>query len=444
MILLVLTALVFLVAGKGFPDPQTDPSRTITELLPPEAERDPATMTESSSTASPPILASYTLGGLKRTHPEVLKPFLDPYVGKAYTSSTEEAMLQSLRSLGLFHQITFIPQPDGAGKVRLQVQLEEKWTLIPIPIGGATSGGSVYGGLLLFESNLFGWNKKFFGGAFWGTNGLQGMFGYIDPRVFGSSQSLMLRFGVGTEIVTSRTVEGDIRRRYEKTKLDTGGDLTYPLGKGFGLGIGLQFRDHQIQDDYDSSVNSPDGKGFAGPAVTLRYQDLFYGPVLVYGLSSSLRYEWGFDLQGKDSYHSYTLQVQEYWPLWGEHRIGARILGFQGLGIPPILENRVSGRFLKTIGDDVFSNTVLAGQLTFEGIPFQWKWGAPTLVLFYEGGVFKDSSPAAEDPYYVAHGPGAGFRIYLSRVAIPAFGFDVTYSVSTGQVYGFVNVGLQM
>jgi len=369
---------------------------------------------------------------------------LDPFVGKPYTPATEEAMLQSLRSLGLFHRITFLPQPDGSGQIRLRVQLEEKWTLIPIPLGGATSGGNLYGGLLLFESNLFGWNKKFYGGAFWGNNGLQGMFGYIDPRFLGTSQSLILRFGIGTEIVASRTVEGSLLRRFEKTKLDAGGDLTFPLGKGFGIGVGVQFREHQLEDDYDSRLNPPDNVRFAGPAFTFRYQDLFFGPVLVYGILSSLRYERAFDLQGTDFYDSFTLQAQGYLPIWGEHRMGLRVQGFKGLGVPPILENRVSGRFLKTIGDDVFSNTILMGQLIFEGIPIHFRWGAPTFVLYYESGVFRDESPTPENPYYLAHGPGAGFRIYLSKVAIPAFGFDVTYSVSTRQVYGFVNVGFQM
>ncbi|MCX7786292.1 MAG: hypothetical protein N2442_01190 [Spirochaetes bacterium] len=397
-----------------------------------------------SLSPSPLVLSAYTLEGLKKTHPEVLKPLLDPFVGKPYTLSTEEAMLQSLRSLGLFHRITFLPQRTGLDQIHLTVQLEEKWTLIPIPIGGATSGGNLYGGLLLFESNLFGWNKKFYGGAFWGNNGFQGMFGYLDPRFFSPSQSLMLRFGIGTEIVDHRTTEGSLVRRYEKTKLDAGGDWMVSLGKGFGVGVGFQFREHQEEAEYDSRWNPPTSERFAGPTLTFRYQDLFYGPVLVYGVSSSLRYERGFNLQKTDYFDSVTLQAQGYVPFWGEHRIGARVQGFKGLGIPAILENRVSGRFLKTIGDDVFSNTVLMGQLMAEGIPIHFRWGAPTLVLYYEGGVFRNESPTTEDPYYLAHGPGAGVRIYLSKVAIPAFGFDITYSVSTKKAYGFLNVGFQL
>jgi hypothetical protein len=441
---LLLGICFLLFSPLAHPEPATGSSSYSGFYTVPSASSPAPSPPILSSDASPPILSSYTLVGLKRTHPEVVKPFLDPFMGKPFTPSTEESMLQALRSLGLFHRITFLPQPDETGGVRLQVQLEEKWTLIPIPVGGATSGGSVYGGLLLFESNLFGWNKKFFGGAFGGNNGWQGMFGYIDPRFLASAHSLMLRAGLGTENVSSKTWEGTLLRRYEKTKIDTGGDITFSVGNGFGFGIGAQLRDHEVKKDYDSSVNPPDSQLYLGPTVTLRYQDLFYGPVLVYGVTYILRYERGFDLQSQDSYDSFTLQAQGYLPLWGEHRLGARLQGFSGLGIPAVLENRVSGRYLKTVGDDVFSNTVLMGQLLVEGIPLHFSWGAPTLVLFYEGGIFKDGSPGSGDPYYLAHGPGAGFRIYLSRVAIPAFGFDVTYGVSTGKVYGFVNVGFQM
>lgn len=393
---------------------------------------------------SPPVLSSYTVEGLQRTHPEVLKPFLDPYVGKPYTSSNEQAMIQSLRSLGLFHSITLLPEPLGPEQVKLHVQLEEKWTLIPIPMGGATSGGNVYGGLFLFESNLFGWNKKFFGGAFYGNTVFQGMIGYIDPRFFGSYQSLMARFGVGSEIVVSRSTEGISFRQYKKTKIDAGADLSFPLWKGFSVGTGVQYRDHQINNDYETPFSPPTGWRSLGPTLTLRYQDLSYGQVLTYGVLSSLRYERAFEPGGDDSYDTFLLQAQVYAPLGRAHRIGARIQGFTARGLPPVLDNQVSGKFLKTIGDDVFSNSVLTGQLAFEGIPLHFSWGAPTVVLFYEGGVFRDQSPGSQDPYYWVHGPGAGFRIYLTRVAVPAFGFDVTYSFSTQKVYGFVNVGFQM
>ncbi len=387
-----------------------------------------------------PPLRSYHLEGLTRTRPGILKPYLDPYLERPFSPALQESMVQSLRSLGIFHTVRIDPLPDGNGGVEARVYLEEKWTLVPIPLGGATSGGSLYGGLILFESNLFGLNKKFYGGGFLNDTGWRAMLGYIDPRFWNTKHSLFLGFSGGEATQLMQNTSGKTLHKYAETELDLRGEYTFPLRSGFSFRMGFQFKEQSIDEGYEESYFPPEDGRFLGPTFGLRYQDLKYGSVLVYGTTATLRYEPMFDLLGDDPYNQYTFLAQRYTSLWGEHRLGVRFQAQAAPDSPFSMDSRVDGIFLKTVPDHLYSDTVATVLSFLEILPFHFRWGAPTFVAFYEGGVFREDSSS----FHFSHGPGVGFRLYLSRIVVPAFGFDLAYSWDTGEVYGFVNVGMQM
>jgi hypothetical protein len=204
--------------------------------------------------------------------------------------------------------------------------------------------------------------------------------------------------------------------------------------------MGFQFQEQLIDEGYEESYFAPEDGRFIGPTFGLRYQDLKYGSVLVYGTTATLRYEPMFNIRGDDPYNQYTFLAQQYTSLRGEHRLGVHFQAMIAPDSPFSMNSRVDGRFLKTVPDHLYSDTLAAVQSSLEILPVHFRWGAPTFVAFYEGGVFREESSS----FHFSHGPGVGFRLYLSRIVVPAFGFDLAYSWDTGEVYGFVNVGMQM
>ncbi|MFQ3620862.1 MAG: hypothetical protein SNJ78_07945 [Spirochaetales bacterium] len=395
--------------------------------------------TEETKVALP--VEEVKIKGLGKTKPSVLKPYTDPLIGKPFTPLVREQLIQNLRSLGIFHSIQAYSYPNGNGGSVLQIEVKEKWTLVPIPLGGASSGGSFYGGLLLFESNLLGYNKKFFGGAILSESAWKVMTGYIDPRLFQSDTVLFLGFNGSVDQLQYRTVSGDLIRRYEKTSFDVISEVAFPLLGKLSLGLGMLFYEQQVDPSYEGAFNSPSSGRYLSPTLGLRYQNSYYGPILVYGTFGNVRYEQGWEI-GKDTFYGRaSISLQAFQPVGENHRFGWLLQAQAMPEGPSVLFRKVSGRFLKTLPENLYSDTILSSQLVAEAVPFTFSWGAPTLVLFYETGGFRQEESSS---FLWTHGPGAGFRIYLSKVAVPAFGFDFAYSVYTGQFYGFVNVGLQM
>jgi len=173
---------------------------------------------------------------------------------------------------------------------------------------------------------------------------------------------------------------------------------------------------------------------------SLRYQDLVYERILVNGTNAVVRYKRKFDLMARDpSFDEISFVGQYRRPVTDRLRFGFIAAALFAPYTPVIVEPEINN-VMKSLPDGVAADSYLFGQALTEYTFAEFGWGAFTVLLAYEGGLY---SKGLLEPEHTS-GPGLGFRIYVSKVAIPAFGVDFTYNVRTRTVYGTVNVGLQM
>ncbi|MEO1174524.1 MAG: POTRA domain-containing protein, partial [Myxococcota bacterium] len=88
----------------------------------------------------------------------------DEVNGEALASGQERVM-----NLQLFSRVR-VGRSTADGRNVVEVDVEERWTLIPIPLAIATGDGYRVGGFF-FESNLFGRNKNLAVGGFYSPQG---------------------------------------------------------------------------------------------------------------------------------------------------------------------------------------------------------------------------------------------------------------------------------
>ena len=120
-----------------------------------------------------------------------------------------------------------------------------------------------------------------------------------------------------------------------------------------------------------------------------------------------------------------------------------RLLAAGGFGQRPLLsEEPLSGRdgfrtlpFGKATAKDFWSTAV-----AYDLPVLTQSWGAVVISSFYEHGWYR-SAAAGEHDFY---GPGAGFRVYLRKLAIPALGVDAAYNLQSDQTVFSIAVGMQM
>jgi len=301
------------------------------------------------------------------------------------------------------------------------------------------SGDNFYAGLMFLESNFLGYNKKLYGGGIFSNTGWKGLFGYVDPKFLGSDDTLFIGFNGEQDKITNRDMDGNAYRRYEFLGLRLSGEYGLRLSRSTIFGIGLEFQERGT-DSYESSLPPPESVSLIGPVFSLRYQDLVYERILVNGTNAVVRYKRKFDLMARDaSFDEISFVGQYRRPVTDRLRFGFIAAALFAPYTPVIVEPEINN-VMKSLPDGVAADSYLFGQALTEYTFAEFGWGAFTVLLAYEGGLY---SKGLLEPEHTS-GPGLGFRIYVSKVAIPAFGVDFTYNVRTRTVYGTVNVGLQM
>lgn len=71
---------------------------------------------------------------------------------------------------------------------------------------------------------------------------------------------------------------------------------------------------------------------------------------------------------------------------------------------------------------------------------FKTSWGTGVISHYWEAGMYATEIIEAQ-PFF---GPGASFRIYLKKVAIPAMGIDIAYNMIDPAWVFSLTVGMRM
>jgi outer membrane protein assembly factor BamA len=391
----------------------------------------------ASTDSEPPKITEIRFQGLKRTKPTVLRRAVDAGPGVPYTEEVRQEIRRDLRSLGLFDRVEVEPEPSAVtgDRVVVQVVVRERWTLVPIPFFTTTSGGTS-GGLFVIENNLLGYNKQLITGGAYGSAGFNGLLVYSDPAILGSSYLGAVSLSVG------RSEEEAVSLK-EETLADWEAD--YSRGR---LRLGYRFGDSLTTTTFLAARQERFKSGRLAPGANETEAAVYHGASVRYSDQNPLRYfNAGYALEIEGEYElgggserewNVAAQFSQDFLLFQDHRLRYALRAEES--------DRAYWRVTRLGGTEtqrtidrgsVPAERYVSGGLTYEFPVFRPDWGTFTLLGFYEGGALLE----ADEQY---HGPGAGFRLYVSRVTLPALGFDLAYR-GTEDIWLFsFSIGMSM
>ena len=368
------------------------------------------------------VITSISYSGNSRTRESVLRRAVSAAPGDPFTAETAEQIRADVLSLGLFSSVDVEPRPSSDG-VRVDVIVEERWTLIPVPFFRSSSSGTA-GGLFVIEGNLLGFNKQLIAGGVYGSEGFTGLLVYNDPAVLGSRWVLRSSASVGRDQTETADPGYDERWELEEEAVRGGLSVGYRITDSLTLLNGVEYESIDVTDTDRPLVVEEGRQEFvvysaeAELSVRDEADDAFFSPGYRLSLSAerSLSGEsWGVEAR-----------TSRDWKLLGAHRLG--LAGRCGYGEQvflraPRLGGRTTQRVLtsNTISEDRYAT----GGLAYEMPVLSPRWGTFTVVGFYEGGYLDGF-----DRWF--HGGGGGLRLYLSRIRFPALGFDYAWNVPEG------------
>ena len=386
------------------------------------------------------VILAIEIHGLKRTRSSVVRPLVLSGPGDRLSAFDEKGLLQRLHKTRLFKEISLTYARKGEGVV-IGIHLQEKWTLIPLPLAVRNKNGQLYG-LYLYEANLLGYNKKLFTGADYGDHGWRALFGFVDPKLGESSLTYSLFASTGRMIYEDAEIDRTVYRTYRARFLDLRYALGYELPRGLTPSVTGRYRQARVDQGYEDSRDNPESAESAAQGLRLVYRDLHYTLFYNRGMQITAEYLHGFP-SGRYgfSYDQGTLKGRYSASPWRDHLVAVNGEGGWGR-LPAVFEERIGGRpGFKTLSpQQINADRYASGSLEYEiplGIFF---WGVLTGVGFFEVGQYsRDDSP--REPFY---GPGGGIRAYLRSVAFPAFGFDYAWNARTGNTEFSVALGFYL
>lgn len=395
-----------------------------------------------STTTTGVRLGEIQIEGLKRTKLSVVRALIPLEKGQIIFQEDVENVETVLLKSGIFSSVSLslTPQTQDSTPIPvsdLVVTVEEKWSLIPVPYF-TSDGESFNGGLFLIEANLFGYNTFLMTAVYGGTNGLRGLLVYSNPSIARSAWSHTLTGGFGTSDSAVYLPNGTLVRAFTSRYLNIGAGIGYSFTPQLDMSANATFRDWKIQNTETGIDSVPlTDSTYIEPEISLRYDDTRLADVLTVGTTASLSsrflfLESGWEVSGD---LSWSLAI------WETQRLKFMLSGGYG-EMPALAETDIDGKdgyrtLPKSSSADRWASITTGYDLPI----FRTSWGVGIIGHFWEVGMY-DTDVIAEPQIF--GGPGAGFRLYLRKVAIPAVGVDIAYNMFDPSWIFSVSVGVQM
>jgi outer membrane protein assembly factor BamA len=360
--------------------------------------------------------------GNTRTASDVVVGALEVRPGDQVDDESLTVLRQRVLNLRLFQEVEVAKQPSDGG-TKLSVRVKERWTLIPIPIIGA-SDGAAQAGLALLETNLFGRRKLLVVSGVYSSTGQSGFLYYQDPALLGTRAILAVEL-VAENVVRERAEGFDVTYAFRDRRLEGSVRPGFMIGSRLSLRAGPFAALREAGQEEGHPAPPPAGNDF-GLAADVEYEGHDYQDWYNAGPYVYARIRQSFPALGSDR----RFTRSEAYLLWSEpvgrgHVASAGVSGFLAEGDPVLDAYRLGGRpgFRGLREDGLWAERATAATIDYQVPIWRPRWGTMSTIGFVDAGV---ATWSGERTTWVA--PGAGIRLYVRNVALPALGLDLAWS----------------
>jgi hypothetical protein len=336
----------------------------------------------------------------------------------------------ALVEMGLFDEIE-VSIEDAAAGPTLAVSVEEKLSIVPLPIFAYTSEGLI-GGFGLIDANAFGLNDKAVAVGLYQSAGWMGVLTYTktpsDRSTFGWTAVL-----VGA--VAETTVEDDRERAllsYDAAAVDAAFRLRRNIGETIAVEAGLGIRERAVEEGDVAAAR------VVPVSIGLSARDADWDGVFLSERSAESKAGYAFGIVG-DGF------------AWAEGRIGYERPFFPGLRAvmragafaapeaPIVLAEGPAAASVSILPSDFRAESLAGLSVGLEARVFGFRTATVSALAAYQAAL----ADGALTGTVFAQGFALGVRLYLSKIAIPAVDLGAAWNAETGLWRGAFGVGMR-
>ena len=356
--------------------------------------------------------------GLRRTKPAVMQEILERFKGIDSEKFDKEKLEQTLQKTQLFSLV----DASVSGST-LHITVEEKFSLLPIPFAYAASD-SWGGGLVVLDNNALGIMDQAAVGGFISYDSWRALAGYSHIQKPRSPFGWSVSANGGKSRTRVRDDNGDLLLTYDNTAFNGAVDINRRLAPWLKASVSSGVSMCDVDDRRpDSQLVIP--LTLSLTASTASWDGTFLNTTYI---SASATYS--FSQWHSDNYCTIAAKAGYQQHLVQRLRLIAQGGAFHSPDVPVVFaKNQGAAQVC------VLNNAYRASSMVGAGAGLEWgiantRLGVPSLYAQYQA-VWADGI-MSDDTF--GHGPVAGFKFYLKKIAFPAVDIFTAYNVKTGLI----------
>ena len=356
--------------------------------------------------------------GLKRTKPAVLLEKLEKFKGTDSAAFDRKALEAELEKTQLFS----LADATVSGST-LHITVEEKFSLLPIPFAYASSD-SWGGGLVVVDNNAFGIMDQAAAGGFITSSGWRALASYSHTQKAHSPFGWSVSTTGGKSKTKVRDDDGDLLTSYDNTTFGASAGINRRLAPWLRGTISSGVNICDVDDDSPASqLVIPLTASLT--ASTASWDGTFLNTIY---LTASATYN--FSQWHSDNYCTLAAKAGYQQHLVQRLRLIAQAGAFHSPDVPVVFAQNQNA-----VQVCLLNSAYRASSMAGAGAGLEWgiantRFGVPSLYVQYQT-VWADGIMSDE---IFGHGPVAGFKFYLKKIAFPAVDIFTAYNVKTGLI----------
>ena len=379
-------------------------------------------------------ITAISITGLKRTRLSTAEQPLRKFIGLPADQVDSDEVLAAVMAGGVLEPVSVEIQ----GHV-LSVAVREKWSIFPVPVFFAGSGG-IMAGLAFFDANAFGISDKFFLAGIYQSDGWVATTGYIHGSPGGWVPGLNGIFIFSREERQDRDQHNRLVRRFELDSSSVFAGLNFPLlGNSDLLTASAQFSfDQKNLREREKAMNGPDEDlRLFGAGAEISLKKNTWDGFLLSQESASVAFSHKTTLDG------FSFQSISFRGTWEKSLVpGFRFNLRSGLlyepEAPVLFESSPYAAQVAILPMDFSARNYAGVSAGFEKYVLKIPVGTFSFALSYQ--LVFSHSPLLGDS--VDHGITGMITFYLNRLAIPALGFGAAYNAKEDYLQGSFSLGM--
>ena len=373
--------------------------------------------------------------GLKRTRPHVARYPLERFIGMERTAFDPNEVFAIVKDTRILEPVSAELIENEYG-LTLRVTVEEKWSIFPLPLIMAGSGGTNFG-LFILDLNAFGLLDMLVLGGTYSSIGWSAMAMYNHTAKHNGLPGWNGMFIYGRLEREAAGRDEKIHRRYTTDQLRFSLGLNYLFMDLVTGSVALSFSDISLKNN-DNILNPPEhGAAYIGinPGLSMRRSS--WDGIFLSQKNISLGYSYNLAISGS-SYHQAEFRGSYEQSLVPGFRLNIRSGGVWKSTSDPLSEEGPQKAQVAILPRNYSARHYAGFAAGLEKHLFRSRWGTLSVQASWQG-VFSYGSIS---DFELNHGPAGGLNFYLSRLALPAIGGGIAYNMNSGLYQISFNMGM--